>query len=118
MSPERHHVNFVTKTLQFKPSFRKIQVASLVDVANKCFVIVFCSEALLSQGEVECTDSNNLNSVCTFSCKEGFVLIDGSDSTCQDTGNVARWIPNLPQCPGKVYFLSFCSFICQVISAR
>ena len=63
-------------------------------------VLVFCSEVQLADRHVQCTDSNNLNSVCTFSCAKGFILLGNQESKCQVTGKVALWKPDIPQCPG------------------
>ena len=75
-----------------------------------------------NDGEKVCTDSENYESVCTFSCNEGFSLVGEEQLTCIDDGGTTdgRWDNGAPTCQGIVScnpdfvglfkFLTYCLF--------
>jgi len=60
-------------------------------------------------GEVECSDGQNLGSVCAFYCDPGFALLGEEASTCvsEGIGNTAswKWDNPIPRCQGNVEFV-------------
>ncbi|XP_039252970.1 P-selectin-like [Styela clava] len=46
-----------------------------------------------------CSDDNDLNSTCTFSCPAEYVLIGALTSVCRDVGTpIAKWSSPMPKC--------------------
>ena len=86
-----------------------------------CFIAITCdpSRTNLTNGYVSCTNSNQLGSVCTYSCNTGYGLSDISltNTTCNDNGdndNNGEWSSTAPQCLGK--FLNY--FGCLILGSN
>ena len=49
-----------------------------------------------------CTDSNNFNSTCTFTCSDGFGIVGSSTLTCGGDGSstTGTYNTNSPTCEG------------------
>ena len=51
---------------------------------------------------VECTDSTNFQSTCTFQCMEGFAVVGNSSLLCDaDATSIGKWNHMPPTCEGK-----------------
>ena len=73
--------------------------------------VVICENNVLSNGDINCTATNLLGSVCSHSCNEGFLLVGQNQTTCVKTGlDRARWSPAAPICSSKLDL-----FCCQNI---
>ena len=51
----------------------------------------------LTDGSVSCTDTNKVDSVCTFTCNDGFKVHGKSNLTCTTDG----WSGDEPKCDGN-----------------
>ena len=71
-----------------------------------CFLEVTCdpdySSANVSNGAVSCTDKNNFNSVCSFSCNDGYDVKGNANLTCTDKGT---WDSKAPTCDGMIFII-------------
>ena len=56
------------------------------------------SSGTVDNGDVTCTDKNNFNSTCSFSCKDGYDVSGSVNLTCTDKGT---WDSDAPTCEGK-----------------
>ena len=67
---------------------------------------VFCQPQLAPvNGGQSCTDGVNLQSVCTFTCDEGFVLDGRVTAQCFDdrnADNIGAWTALPPVCLRKI----------------
>ena len=52
----------------------------------------------LIDGSVSCTDTNNVGSVCTFTCNDGFRVNGKTTLTCTANG----WSGAEPTCEGEI----------------
>ena len=94
------------------------------------FSAIRCVEQVApTNGGMLCTDSNNLDSVCQFSCNFGFVFVGNEATTCLDDENndvIGQWTSPPPECQRKFWFVwcetvamfwsisghrSFCTFL-------
>ena len=56
------------------------------------------SSGNVTNGDVKCSDKNNFNSVCSFSCKDGYDVTGTANLTCTDKGT---WDGDEPTCVGR-----------------
>lgn len=61
---------------------------------------VICPDANIDNGNVECTNANNIGSTCTYTCVFGYSLTGFTTSTCvlPNGADQAAWLPALPTC--------------------
>lgn len=60
-----------------------------------CRFISCPPRGFVENGDVFCSDTNNVDSICVANCNEGFEMIGESDSICLGNG---RWSTTLPEC--------------------
>ena len=87
--------------------FTKLVVLVLSEHLFFCFLDMKCDAEQVSIviGDVSCTDENNVNSECTFSCPYGS-LNGSTTTTCTRSGNETAWSNDAPTC-GKTYCIQF-----------
>jgi len=54
-----------------------------------------------ANGRVDCSDSNNVDSQCDFTCNTNYALIGSRQSVCRDDGNgdeLGEWSTLAPTC--------------------
>ena len=70
-------------------------------ISHIYFLAITCSpvytNSTITDGSVVCNDTNNYNSVCLFSCEDGFKVNGSSNLTCTKSG----WSGSEPTCASK-----------------
>ena len=94
--------------------------------SRNCFFSAITCPALAipANGDtIACTDGYGYDSVCTFSCAEGYGLFDGASRTnCQGDGSstTGAWVPvdgTMPACEGIQFIFNPYNYhlLCQFI---